>query len=224
MTTDISKDSYAWVRMLLGMGISINLALNGCVALLVSARLYAVHGALWVPDVFPSVQFRVQLRALLCVLVLVITDWWHLFEYALCTADVREGWTNTFVLADIVRSDALMVFLGLAISLAQLLRIRLRLEVLVAIYLVCYYCSDVIINRMGIALERSNAYVKANYLANILLAHVDGMDLWTIHENTETNYTLLATQMTWWVLACAIGIAYAVVEKVSNMYDAKTRT
>ncbi|OQS02157.1 annexin [Thraustotheca clavata] len=224
MTTDVSKDSYAWIRALLGMGISLNLVTNFGVSLLVSIQMYLDHGAIWIPDLFPSVQFRIQLRALFCFIVSWSSNWWHVFEYALNNADARDGWTNTFVLNDIIRADALMMYLALAISLTKVIRIRLRLEVTIAIYLISYAYSDAIITRIGIGLKESTAFVKSNYLANILQAHSNGMDLWVIHAIDSVNFTLLITQFTWWFLACGLCVTYALFAKAWNMYDPRTRT
>ncbi|KDO28683.1 hypothetical protein SPRG_06537 [Saprolegnia parasitica CBS 223.65] len=223
LTTDMSKDSFAWVRMLLSMGVGLTLLVHFAVALVVALHMYRAHRVLWVPDVFPCVQTRLQLRALLCLLVLACTNGWHLYEYALCTANAREGWTNSFVLTDIIRADALMVYLGLMITLANAVRIRLRLEVAVSIYVICYQLSDDIVATHGLALDATNAYVKANYLANILEAHVDGMDLWTSHENFSTNGAVVATQMTWWVVASCLCCGYALAAKGCNMVDMDRR-
>ncbi|EQC33973.1 hypothetical protein SDRG_08652 [Saprolegnia diclina VS20] len=224
LTTDMSKDAFAWVRALLSMGVGLTLLVHFAVALLVALHLYMEQHVVWVPDVFPSVQARLQLRALLCLVVLVSTNGWHLYEFALCTANARCGWTNSFVLTDIVRADGLMVYLGLMITLAKTVRIRLRLEVAVSVYLICYELSDAIVRSpLGLDVEAADAFVAANYLANILEANVDGMDLWTIHENVDTNVAVVAAQMTWWVVAICICFVYALAAKGWNMLDMDAR-
>ncbi|OQS02159.1 hypothetical protein THRCLA_05442 [Thraustotheca clavata] len=205
------------------MGISLTLILNLGVSLLVSIRMYIYHGVLWIPDLFPSVQFRIQLRGLLCIFVLFCTNWWHLFEYALCNGNAREGWTNTFVLYDIIRSDALMVYLALMLTLTNWIRIRIRLEAVLIIYLVCYMSTEWFIKNIGADANDTSTYLQENYLKNILEANVDGMDLWTIHENTHTNYNIIITELTWWFMACFICIIYTIFAKLYNMFDLESK-
>ncbi|KDO28933.1 hypothetical protein SPRG_05806 [Saprolegnia parasitica CBS 223.65] len=181
-----SKDANAWLRLLVGAGIAFNATVSLLVALVSCVHLYRETGVLWVPDLFPCIQYRVQVRAALCACVLYLTDWWHVFEWSLAEANARLGLPGTFVYPAMALADALMVALALLTWLTHALHVRIGLEAIVLILFICFKYRTDLTTRIGLCLQATDEYATANFESNSFSAGADGMDVWTIHENAGT--------------------------------------
>ncbi|OQR89177.1 hypothetical protein ACHHYP_06438 [Achlya hypogyna] len=212
-----SIDSYAWVRCLLGLGIAFNLGLNMAVAGVIVVNMWHHQRQVWIPDFYPSVQRRIQLRALLLLGATISNDCWHVFEYCLQKGNAREGWNSGFVLEDMVRSDGLTYLLSLAVTLADVLKTRLGLDVLVAIYVVCLSCRLQLLQTCGWCLAETNAFLAANYMACIVSEPDKPMSLWMYHDNAVTPLCLLVTELTWFIVAVSLALVYAISSKVVDV-------
>ncbi|OQR82270.1 hypothetical protein ACHHYP_16295 [Achlya hypogyna] len=219
----MSIDCYAWVRWLLGLGVSLNLCLNMVVAILIVCNIWHHQHQLWIPDLYPSVQRRIQLRALLLLGATIYNDCWHVFEYCLQMGSARERWHSGFVLDDMVRSDGLTYLLSLAVTLADVLETRLGLDVLVAIYVMCLNCRLQLLQTCGWCLAETNAFLAANYVLDIVPNPMGAMSLWAAHENFGTPPCLLVTELTWFLVAAIVATAYALCSKAFDAFGGGPR-
>ncbi|EQC29139.1 hypothetical protein SDRG_13171 [Saprolegnia diclina VS20] len=213
-----SIDANAWLRILVGAGIAFNAVVSLLVALVSCVHLYQETGMLWVPDLYPCIQYRVQVRAALCACVLYLTDWWHVFEWSLAEANERLGFTGTFVYPAMALADAMMVALALLTWLTHALRVRVGLEPIVAILCACFcYRTDLAL-RIGLCLEATDAYATANFESNSFPAGNDGMDVWSMHENPGTDFCVVATAFTWWLVALTAASLYILGAKAVDVF------
>ncbi|OQS05867.1 hypothetical protein THRCLA_20510 [Thraustotheca clavata] len=217
-----SKDSYAWLRLLIGVGITLNIVITLLVAMLTSFHLYIGQQVIWVPDLFPCIQHRVILRALLCGCVLWITDWWHIFEWSLAETNARLGLTGTFVLSNIAIADVIMVSLAIFTSVAHLLNVCIGLEVVLLIMYGCYECRVEITETMGLCRNSTDEYAYANFQQNTFVTDGNGMGLWAYHENNQTQYFVIITAFTWWLLGVSLTCIYVILLKVFEIYEQKS--
>ncbi|EQC33984.1 hypothetical protein SDRG_08663 [Saprolegnia diclina VS20] len=212
-----SVDSYAWVRCLLGLGVAFNLCASCVVALLVVVHSWLARREVWIPDLYPSIQRRVQLRSLLLVGATISTNYWHIFEYCLQNGNAREGINQGFVLHDMVRADGLTYLLALALTLSDLLRTRLCLDVVVLLYVACLHQRLTLINALQWRMDETRAFLAANYVDCIVSEPGAAMTQWMYHRNTETPSFLLATELSWFVVALGLTLLYGVSAKALNL-------
>ncbi|CAK4080607.1 unnamed protein product, partial [Aphanomyces euteiches] len=45
--------------------------------------MYQEQGIVWIPDVYPSLQNRAAIRALLLLADCIMNDWWYPYQWAL---------------------------------------------------------------------------------------------------------------------------------------------
>ncbi|KAF0691810.1 Aste57867_17024 [Aphanomyces stellatus] len=212
----VLKDVHGWFRCFLGLGIGFNIALHMAVALMVMGR-HAVVTRQYIPfpNVYAAIQKRATARVVLLVADCVLHDWWYPFQYALNQGNVRTGLlVGTLPLVEMPRADGLMLCLALTYLAAAAARVRVELFVVVAIYLVAFSYRIELVARYGVALDATNLYLEANFLENVQPGNGTGMDIWTCHVNTTTNFTLLWTEFTWLVLATAATLGYVVLVKL----------
>ncbi|KDO31165.1 hypothetical protein SPRG_19629 [Saprolegnia parasitica CBS 223.65] len=223
VTVVYTVDSWAWVRYILDMGISLILIANTIVGVIASLNIYRVQHIVWIPDVYPGIQAEIMLRSLLLVAICVTTDWWHLFEYCMVKYTARQSWGYTELVLDaVVRSDLQVLFLALFQLIASLLGLRLHVALLLAIYFGCYTSCDAIITAWPLQAEAASAWLYHNYLLNTLVAN-GGMDMWAYHENYETSWAVMAAQLVWFLLALAIATFYVVLVAVQTGYTRRRR-
>ncbi|KDO28692.1 hypothetical protein SPRG_06546 [Saprolegnia parasitica CBS 223.65] len=203
-------DSYAWVRCLLGLGVAFNLGANCAVALLVVGHSWLSRREVWIPDLYPSIQRRIQLRSLLLLGATIATNYWHIFEYCLQNGNARQGINQGFLLHDMVRSDGLTYLLALALTLADVLQTRLCLDVVVLLYVVCVHQRLSLVTFLQWRMDETNAFLDANYVDCIVSEPGAAMTLWMYHRNTETPSYLLATELSWYVVALGLTLLYGV--------------
>ncbi|OQR85123.1 hypothetical protein THRCLA_23061 [Thraustotheca clavata] len=178
-----TMDYYTWVRSLLGMSVAFNIAVNMVVALVIVINSWLCHHEVWVPDFYPSIQRRIQLRSLMLIIVTYSNNWWHVFEYALQKGNARTGWNEGFVLDEMIRSDCLTFLLSIALTLADLYIQRLGLDILMFIYKMCWSCQDDLVSIIGWDIEITDAYLAASYISCIITPEVgNSMSLWIYHE------------------------------------------
>ncbi|EQC31243.1 hypothetical protein SDRG_11164 [Saprolegnia diclina VS20] len=207
-------DSWAWVRYILDMGISLILGANTIVGVIASLNIYRTQHILWIPDVYPGIQAEIMIRSLLLLAICVTTDWWHLFEYCMVKCTARQSWGySELVLEAVVRSDLQVLYLALFQLLASLLGLRLHVALLLTIYFGCYTFCDAIIAAWPLQAEAASAWLYHNYLLNTLVAN-GGMDMWAYHENYKTSWDVMAAQLVWYLLALAIAAAYVLLLSV----------
>ncbi|KAH9144740.1 hypothetical protein AeRB84_011317 [Aphanomyces euteiches] len=83
MISQRNKDAWGWFRCILCDGVGLNLAINFAVALTVTINMYQEQGIVWIPDVYPSLQNRAAIRALLLLADCIMNDWWYPYQWAL---------------------------------------------------------------------------------------------------------------------------------------------
>ncbi|KAF0691811.1 Aste57867_17025 [Aphanomyces stellatus] len=218
----VFKDSWGWFRCFIGLGISFNIGVNAVVALLVMLNLWLHDGLVWLPDLYPAIQRRALLRAILLLADAVMGNWWYAYQYAVNQGNYRTALVGTLYLEETTRDDGLMVCLAAVYIVADALRLRLQLAVVALAYMLCFSYRLELVNGIGFFASVSNAYLAARFDEN-LIAGNGGMDLWTAHENIETNYTLILTECTWLAVAIGIGVAFALGVAVVVAIDSRVR-
>ncbi|KDO28693.1 hypothetical protein SPRG_06547 [Saprolegnia parasitica CBS 223.65] len=206
-------DSYAWVRCLLGMGVSVNLFLNIFVSIVIVCNRWRHDHVLWVPDLYPSIQRRIQLRAILLLGATIFNQFWHVFEFCLQHSNARLGLNYGFVLDAMVRSDGLTYILSFALTLCDVLRARVCLDVLVGIYTCCWVFRTELLSACGWMLRETDDFVFSNYLKDIVPNPNGVMALWAAHENARSPLCLFVTELTWFYVALLLTAVYTLVAK-----------
>ncbi|RHY50156.1 hypothetical protein DYB30_010869 [Aphanomyces astaci] len=210
----VFKDTWGWFRCFLGVGIGFNIAINTGVAFLVMYNMYMFTGVFWVPDIYPSIQSRASIRALLLLLDCIMNGWWYPHQWAVNQGSVRNKWGGTLDFNEISRADGLMVVLATTFVAANALRVRVQLVTVVMIYALCYYLRQDLIKAMGVCVTRVTPFIKQNYFENILPTGHGAMDLWAYHENENTNFWLIANECTYLIVAIGASILYVVLFKL----------
>ncbi|OQS01736.1 hypothetical protein ACHHYP_00270 [Achlya hypogyna] len=210
-----TKDGFAWLRLCFGVGIGLHVFVALVVAIVTSVNLFRDTGAVWVPDLFPCIEYRVRMRAALCAGGLWLTGWWHVFEWSLAETNDRLGFTGTFVYPAMALTDAVMVALALVSLWAHALEVRVGLEAVLAALYVCYVHRAAIAVGTGWCLDAADAYATANFAANSIATGAGGMDLWTVHEDLGTDMCVIVSAFVWWLVAVAGICAYVLMIKLA---------
>ncbi|KDO28689.1 hypothetical protein SPRG_06543 [Saprolegnia parasitica CBS 223.65] len=208
-----SVDCYAWGRCLLGLGVSVLLILHMLVSSVIAFNLYKQDGTLWIPDLYPAIQWRIQLRAVLLLLATVANHGWHVLEYCLKHGNARLRLDDGFVLDAMVRSDGATYLLAIAVGLADLLHLRVGLDVLLSIYMVCLIHREALVHVCAACVSASDAFLSRNYVASIVSEPGAAMSLWTYHANDETPVALLLTELMWFLVALLLVVVYMLCVK-----------
>ncbi|EQC33985.1 hypothetical protein SDRG_08664 [Saprolegnia diclina VS20] len=206
-------DSYAWVRCLLGMGVSLNLFVNMFVSVVIVCNRWRFSQVLWIPDLYPSIQRRIQLRAILLLGVTISNDFWHIFEFCLQRGNARLGLNYGFVLDAMVRSDGLTYVLSFALTLCDLLHTRVCLDVLVVIFASCWTFQSELLHLCKWKLTETDEFILSNYVRDIVPNPNGVMALWAAHENARSPLCLFVTELTWFYIALLLTSIYAIVAK-----------
>ncbi|KAH9127026.1 hypothetical protein AeMF1_002625 [Aphanomyces euteiches] len=207
------KDVWGWFRWLLCDGISLNIAFNLCVGVIAAVNIYLHHRVLWIPDVYASLQKRAIVRAILLLFDCVMNDWWYPYVWAVNQCNARYN-IEFLEFTDNARADGLMVVLAFSNITANLLRVRVQLQIMVAIFLVCFYSRQSLTESYGILSSKIPSIMMKNFEANIVRSGKKAMDLWGDFENFETDFILIANECTYLILATGISVFYAVATKL----------
>ncbi|KAF0697397.1 Aste57867_11915 [Aphanomyces stellatus] len=180
----VRKDVWGWFRCCLGLGIGFNIAVNTLVSLVVVVNVWRSSRSVWIPDAYPAIQRRACLRAILLLVDCVVTNWWYTYTFALNQGGFRTNWVSTLFLDEIVRADGLMICLAIVYGAAKLLRVRLKLFVIVAIYVVLLLAT---VARQSI--RWSSRYLRFNALT----------DLNTVNTHIESSVSLVVSDISGFV-------------------------
>ncbi|OQR86631.1 hypothetical protein ACHHYP_10337 [Achlya hypogyna] len=209
VTVVYSVDSWAWVRYILDMGISVILAAHIVVGIVASYNIYRSQGVVWIPDVYPSIQAEIITRCVLLILVCIISQWWHIFEYCMVKSTARQSWGyNEFVQSSIVCSDLQVVILAFLQGVAMTLQLRLHVTVVLATYYVCYLTQNAIVGSIQLNAAEAASWLYSNYMENTLIA-TGGMDMWAYHINYDTSWAVIASELVWYIIAISAATTYA---------------
>ncbi|CAK4077526.1 unnamed protein product [Aphanomyces euteiches] len=211
------KDSWGWFRCLIGMGISFNIGLNTVVSIFVMVNLWRHDSIIWIPDIYPAIQRRATARAILLLFDGLWGSWWYAYESSLNQGNYRTGLVGTLYLEDMTRDDGLMVCLGMTYVCASLTGIRIQLIAVVIAYASSFAYRLDLVERLGLYVEDTHAFLTVDFNEN-LIPGTGGMDLWTIHENTETNFKLILTECSWLILAVSISLALCLLAASSPLH------
>ncbi|KAF0692864.1 Aste57867_16110 [Aphanomyces stellatus] len=220
---NVRKDVFGWVRCFLGLGIGFNIAINTLASLVVAVNMWRDLRVVWVPDVYPAMQRRALLRAVLLVLECVGNDWWYPYLYALGQGGYRLQFGGTLIFHELPRVDGLLLCLAVSFAAAWLFQLRLKLFIVVAIYFLCFSLRMWIVNKFGVCTTRANEIVLDAFLANVLPGN-GGMDLWTFHEDYVVHFDLIANELTWLWVAMGLSLVYATCLKLVFVWSKWTTT
>ncbi|KAF0718151.1 Aste57867_1862 [Aphanomyces stellatus] len=212
----VFKDQWGWFRCFLGLGIGFNIGINTVVALLVMVHRWHTKHKIWVPDLYPSIQQRAYVRAILLLVDCLINNWWYPYTFAMNQGSYRTNWGGTLDLEEIPRADGLMICLAITYGAARLVHVRVELFIVVAVYAACYYNRFTIINRYGVCVDRANAIIQDNYFGNILPGN-GGMDLWAYREEVQVHLAVIANELTWLMVAVGFSLSYTIAVKCLSM-------
>ncbi|KAF0697396.1 Aste57867_11914 [Aphanomyces stellatus] len=209
----VRKDVWGWFRCCLGLGIGFNIAVNTLVSLVVVVNLWCSSRIVWVPDVYPAIQRRACLRAILLLVDCFANNWWYPYTFALNQGGFRTNWVGTLFLDEIVRADGLMICLAIVYGAAKLVRVRLKLFVVVAMYVSCFYMRLSLVNRYGVCPNDALAVIENDYFANVLGGN-GGMDLWAYREDYSVHHAIIANELTWLFIAVGLSLVFVLLTKL----------
>ncbi|KAF0713027.1 Aste57867_4554 [Aphanomyces stellatus] len=212
------RDVWGWFRCCLGLGIGFHIAVNTLISQVVVVNVWRSSRTVWVPDVYPAIQRRACLRVILLLVDCVVNNWWYPYTFALNQGGFRTNWVGTLFLDEIVRADGLMICLAIIYGVAKLLRVRLKLFVIVAIYVSCFYLRLSLVDKYGVCPNDALMVIENEYFANVLPGNGD-MDLWAFREDYNVHLTIIANELTWLYFAIGFNLVYVLATKLATHKD-----
>ncbi|KAF0694767.1 Aste57867_14365 [Aphanomyces stellatus] len=219
------KDTRGYFRCFLGLGIAFNLLVIGLVSLVVMVNLYRHDRIFWLPDLYPTIQRRASLRAVLLAADCVVNRWWYPFQFAFNEAKLRAGYGGTSFLYEMVRADGLMVCLAITQATAVTLSVRVRLHVTILVFLLCFEYRTALVDQINLFSEATSSYVTTSYLNQVFADESvpNIMAMWAWVDTPDTSLTLLVHQYAWLFVAIGVNVGYVVLEKLVKEIMARRR-